>query len=201
MLVLSGTCDRTALLKDYMIAEKVSALGKKTQNNSFPAGKKKESRFIKIFLRRAPPVRPVHIHRVQLPGHPVRHPEGPAVHRRGEHDPSHLQTGRGGTIQKTSFLKKKGFYNIFVVLCFPAERPEQGSCERPPGDLRPDALLHRRGRDEPTGDAGHHALPHHLRRHRVRILRAMHAVRPQPEEAGQVQGARDRAGERLKSGL
>ena len=37
MLVLSGTCDRTALLKDYMIAEKVSALGKKTQNNSFPA--------------------------------------------------------------------------------------------------------------------------------------------------------------------
>ncbi len=88
-----------------------------------------------------------------------------------------------------------------MVLCFPAERPEQGSCERPPGDLRPDALLHRRGRDEPTGDAGHHALPHHLRRHRVRLLRAMHAVRPQPEEAGQVQGARDRAGERLKSGI
>ena len=27
MLVLAGTCDRTALLTDYMIAEKVSALG------------------------------------------------------------------------------------------------------------------------------------------------------------------------------
>ena len=28
MLVLAGTCDRSALLADYMIAEKVSALGK-----------------------------------------------------------------------------------------------------------------------------------------------------------------------------
>ena len=27
MLVLAGTCDRGALLKDFMIAEKVSALG------------------------------------------------------------------------------------------------------------------------------------------------------------------------------
>ena len=33
MLVLGGTCDRTALMNDYMIAEKVSALGQSHKNS------------------------------------------------------------------------------------------------------------------------------------------------------------------------
>ena len=68
----------------------------------------------------------------------------------------------------------------------PKARPEQGPRERASHHLRRDPVLHRGGRDEPSGNPGHHAIPHHLRGHRVRLLRPLHAVRPQPKEVGKV---------------
>ena len=38
----------------------------------------------------------VHLVDLELPGHPVRHPEGAAVHRQRERHPGHGKTGRGG---------------------------------------------------------------------------------------------------------
>ena len=59
------------------------------------------------------------------------------------------------------------------------ERAQQGAGERYPGHIWDHPGLHWHRWDQPFGHHVHHAIPHHLRRHRILILRSMHAVWPQ----------------------
>lgn len=74
MLVLAGTCDRTALLTDFMIAEKVSALGMILQNMRFGLHSS-----IMSISRSAFAVSIVLVIHLELRGNPVWNSQGLAI--------------------------------------------------------------------------------------------------------------------------